>query len=253
MEIYDQHLHTSTSLDSEELMENYIKALINTNTKRFVSTEHLEVKKPQQGGVPDFSVHSNIINSLRRKYEKIDILMGIEIGYAPIDHEEIMKILNKFKFDLVLLSIHEGIYNNTNDSNEGYDKYLDLCCEGVTSFDDFDVFAHLDFFIRYVEKDSVDITLHKSKLEKFLLLIIEKNKTLEFNTVQLYRFNEEKNLRFIFSLYKELGGEFVSIGSDAHGVLNFQKGIDRGLEILKELGFTSIQVYKNRIRESIKI
>jgi histidinol-phosphatase (PHP family) len=53
--------------------------------------------------------------------------------------------------------------------------------------------------------------------------------------------------------YKELGGELITVGSDAHIPSDVGKDVDTACELLKEIGFRYITVYKNREPIQIKI
>ena len=44
--------------------------------------------------------------------------------------------------------------------------------------------------------------------------------------------------------YRELGGELVTLGSDAHCVEDLGKGIEAGMDLLREAGFRHFAVYE---------
>ena len=50
-----------------------------------------------------------------------------------------------------------------------------------------------------------------------------------------------------FSKCIKIGGKRVSLGSDSHCPENISSGLSEGIKLLKETGFDSITVYKNRI------
>ena len=54
-------------------------------------------------------------------------------------------------------------------------------------------------------------------------------------------------------IYRELGGEIITIGSDAHCVENLGKGIPEGIQIAKNCGFDKIYYYDHRKPVSINI
>ena len=47
-------------------------------------------------------------------------------------------------------------------------------------------------------------------------------------------------------MYKELGGEIISVGSDAHTVADLGKGVADGAEIAKQAGFKYLCYFKER-------
>ena len=50
----------------------------------------------------------------------------------------------------------------------------------------------------------------------------------------------------ILRMYKELGGRIITAGSDSHRPERIGYGFDRVYQMLKEAGFDSISIYKNR-------
>lgn len=57
----------------------------------------------------------------------------------------------------------------------------------------------------------------------------------------------------IVSLYRQLGGEIITVGSDAHTAEDVGKGIREGIEMIEQAGFDYITVYVNRQPSMIKI
>ena len=53
--------------------------------------------------------------------------------------------------------------------------------------------------------------------------------------------------------YRELGGEILTIGSDAHCTDDLGRGIEEGIRIAKNCGFTSVAVYHKRRPQFIGI
>ena len=53
--------------------------------------------------------------------------------------------------------------------------------------------------------------------------------------------------------YKELGGKYITIGSDAHNCENLGKGIEKGMEIAKSCGFEYYTIFENRKPQLIEL
>ena len=110
----------------------------------------------------------------------------------------------------------------------------------IKKFKNFDVYGHLDYVVRYGPNRDADYTYAKYRdlLDSILKLLIEEGKGIEINTGGL-----KKGLRDlhpctdIVKRYKELGGEIITIGSDAHDTANLAYGFDRAEALLKECGF----------------
>lgn len=256
MKVYDQHVHTSLSHDSIEEMENYLKILVEKDINNFVSTEHLEISTINESFdlIPNFQLQQQKIKDLGEKY-KINIFMGVEVGYRKSSQDKIAKIVDDTNFDVVLLAIHndeevdigsaEFQGNGKLTEDEIYDKYLQLCLNAVTNYKNFDVFAHIDFMIRYM-KPNVTISKHKEKLEKIFNILVEDEKTLEFNTRFLYKNKTTQYLEEIFDIYKNCGGEYISLGSDCHSTTDFYGGFLEAIDMMKRKGFKTVRYFQNR-------
>lgn len=255
MKIYDQHVHTFLSHDSNELMENYLDKLKVDGVDTFVSTEHLEVSTlgNEFDVIPDFKLQQLKLEEMGKKYD-INMLMGVEVGYRKSAHNRIEEIVESNHFDLVLLSIHNDeevdvasptYQRRSKTRDEIYDKYLDLCIYAVTNYKNYDVFAHVEYMIRYMNGD-IDLLNHKQKLTKLFKILIEDEKSLEINTRFIYRGNNTDYLKEILAIYRECGGEIVSVGSDCHMLKDFYGGFDVVLPMLKKRGFPSVRVFHNR-------
>ena len=53
--------------------------------------------------------------------------------------------------------------------------------------------------------------------------------------------------------YKELGGEILTIGSDAHKAVDICSGFDKAYEILDYLGFKYVCLFEKRKCKFIKV
>lgn len=107
--LHDQHVHTSYSEDSNASMEEYIKIAISKGCSYFIMTDHLDFDIPMYkvNWITDYKKEREEIDTLQEKYKnKITILQGIECGYRVGYEDDILKILNDNRFDLINLSIH---------------------------------------------------------------------------------------------------------------------------------------------------
>ena len=79
-------------------------------------------------------------------------------------------------------------------------------------------------------------------------------KGLEVNTAAMkYGLKELNPCTDILRRYKELGGELITVGSDAHVVGDLGRGLDRAEEVLREAGFGYYTVYDARIPVQVKL
>jgi histidinol-phosphatase (PHP family) len=169
----------------------------------------------------------------------LKIFKGVEIGVYRDVREKIGRYLEENTFDEVIASVHYlddtdpywGEYYLDKTFKEAYGGYLEaLYTEMKWLGDRFDIMGHYDYITRYAPYPEASI-LYKDfpdLLDEILRFLAEEGKALEINT-KTYR---ELKGRLpvldpdILKRYIELGGEFVSLGSDSHkpdGVgFNFQ-------------------------------
>ena len=57
----------------------------------------------------------------------------------------------------------------------------------------------------------------------------------------------------ILKKYREMGGEIITIGSDAHETGYLADGFDRAAEVLKECGFKYYTTFEKRVAEYHKL
>ena len=121
----------------------------------------------------------------------------------------------------------------------------------------FDILAHLTYPLRYINgiaKLNVDISQYNEIISESFRLLIQNGKGIEINTSGL---RQPYGLTFptleYVKLFKELGGEIISIGSDAHCADDLGKGIIDGIKLAETGGFKYISYFKNRKPEFIKI
>ena len=92
-----------------------------------------------------------------------------------------------------------------------------------------------------------DFNDYKEKIEEVLKNIIKSGKGIEVNTSTLRGMvNETMPSNDILKMYYDLGGEIITVGSDAHKVEDVGADIKESIEVLKNIGFKNIYKFKNR-------
>ncbi len=260
MKLYDQHVHTFLSSDSNEAFERYVKLAQKKGLTHFVSTEHLDLSCRSLGrdDVYDMAKQNALIRDLQNKYT-VKILKGVELGYKFSRLQDIENIVRTENFDVVIMSVHENeeadctssLFSRKNDADTTYSAYLDLYLHMLQHTGSFDIVGHVDFLLRYI--GTVHIETHKEKLLNIFHMLIAKEKCLEYNTRFLYAYEDSFYLEYIFRLYYSCGGRKVSLGSDAHATKDFMGAFDVALDLLKDIGFTAITTYQKRKARQIPI
>ena len=114
------------------------------------------------------------------------------------------------------------------------------------------MYGHLDYVVRYGPNRDQNYSYDKYKdiLDQVLELLIEKEKGIELNTGGLRSGLREANpCMDILKRYRQLGGEIVTVGSDAHQREDIASHFDRAREMLLDCGFTHYAVFEKRYPE----
>ena len=83
-------------------------------------------------------------------------------------------------------------------------------------------------------------------IDAVLRVLVQNGKALEYNTSRFDVFADGMPGRDVLARYRELGGELVTVGSDAHEEDRTAKGFIEAAEALTELGFSYIATYEQR-------
>lgn len=267
----DYHLHSSHSGDSNEPMENMIQAAIDKGLSHICFTEHMDMDYPVTKETPKDYFILNTDSYLyelalcKEKYaDKLKILFGVELGLQPHLQKELALYAHSHEFDFIIGSVHivngkdpyYPAYFTGRSEEEAYREYFQAVIDNVKKFQNFDVCGHLDYVVRYGLSKDKDYSYEKYKdlFDKMLELILEKEKGIELNTGSLRKgMTEASPHTGVLKRYRELGGEIITIGSDAHLAKDVAADFDRATEILKDCGFKYYCVYEKRVAEFRKI
>lgn len=185
---------------------------------------------------------------------------GVELGQPMQDLAGAEEAVKRFDYDFIIGSLH-----NLRGEEDFYymdaaampleqvhgllDRYWDEVLE-MLDWGGFDSLGHLTYPLRYIQGEGgvfVDLERHAGKIREVLSLVVEKGIALEVNTSGLrQKLGETMPNLELLRRYRALGGELVTLGSDAHCTEDLGKGIDEGMELLKAAGFTQLAVYEKR-------
>lgn len=270
--MYDYHMHTNFSNDSDANMEQMVIGAIDKNLVGIAITDHMDYDYPpvSYGTVFtfDFNVYKAKILELKQKYNnKIDISVGVEMGLQPTEKciNKICKTLENDQIDFVIGSCHvvdyndlyEGEFFKDKTQKQAYSRYFEYVYESALKYiGEISVFGHLDFVNRY--GDYADKKLYypqySNEIDEILKLLIKNNIGIEVNTSGFrYGLNTPHPTFDVIKRYRQLGGEIITTGSDAHKPDDIAHNFRHVYDALKQIGFKYICIFKNREPKFIKI
>lgn len=264
MKIYDQHIHSYYSEDSTEPLEKYYERALKENIEYVVTCEHFDPHTIISGytWLADYDALIKEQEYLKTKYPSITPLLGIELGFREEYLDEAISLVNKYEFDIILLSIHDnGIVDYYLDEafigkvDEEVRGYFDLMYKAVLTYNNYDVLSHIDYGFKTAKRvdETIDIRSYEDIITKIMKTIIDNGKALEINTKVEESINDDNHVLYLLNLYKSLGGKRVTLSSDAHFVSRYQSSFTRYLTLIKKSGFESLSFYIKRKEYLIKI
>lgn len=265
--MFDFHIHTSYSDDCSVKMESYIAPALSKGLKGICFTDHIDIDYPNSTSkfLFEYPQYLNELNNLKDKYKgKLDIFSGIEFGMQPHLLETDSSFFAEKSFDYILGSIHStnkkelygGDYLEGITEHEGIISYFNDMLYCVKNFKSYNNLGHLDAINRYLIKGSnvYNAAKYMDYIEAILKAVIEAGKGIELNTsgkrYGLPSFHPESS---IIKLYKKLGGEIITLGSDSHNNHTLAYSFVEAMEVLASCGFKYYTIYKNGKPEFIKL
>lgn len=263
---YDMHTHSDNSHDSQCSVEEMHAAACKKGVRGFAVTDHCDIEYYATQEL-DTVVQGSIADAVSKNGENgIEVLRGIELGEAIWYKDIADGILSRHSFDVVIGSVHavrmEGYTEpyakldfgrmGRQASEKYFDMYFDELLEMLKCCD-IDVLAHLSCPLRYINgKYGLGISLegYYGKIKGILSYIIKHGIALELNTSCIYDgsgYNELLPEWDVVLLYRSMGGQLITLGSDAHISRRVAYGFDELMDKLKSAGFENIYFYRDRI------
>ena len=252
--MFDQHVHSSFSFDSNEDLENYINV---SNNSDIITTEHLDFENPiinYKDSSIDYLKYVGQIKNLNKKYSN-KFFLGIEIGYTPNSEKRIEDFLKDKNFNLKLLSIHQ---------NGNYDymcvnkklislevliqEYFEQMIQALESSIEFNVLAHFEYGLRMIDISVTDFdNLESVFLNKIIELIVKKEIAFEVNTKSMYKYKKENLYSYMIEKYLKKGGKLFTLGSDAHNIKDYAYKFDEATKFLLNKNIKEIILFKDKV------
>ena len=257
----DMHMHTWFSTDSEAWPCDMADEAVRKGLKTICFTDHFDKDDLEWGeeGIFDVDAYFVEMQKLQEEYAgKLNIRIGIELGLRTYLKDYYEELTKKYPFDFVIGSVHNVPYKKDAEGNilytdpaaeklftdrtdkEAYRLMMETTLENVRTSDCFQTLGHLDYVVRYGKsrEKEYSYTDYADIIDEILKLLIEKEKGLEVNSAGLkYGLPFAHPHPDVLKRYRELGGEIITIGADAHKPEHIAYDFAKAEEILKSCGF----------------
>ncbi len=264
MVLADYHTHSSPySPDAVSTLEEMAAGAAARGLTHMCVTNHVEncSQCPSAHGqfppFRDWDALRRDFEAVRQKYSgTLDLRLGAELAAPHYLPEEGRRVYSLPFLDFVIGSIH-----NLRDSEDFYymdyprdfelfrptverylEEYLTLAKSGLC-----DVLGHIGYMRRYMARVGLgfDMMEFEGPLREIFSAAIERGVGIELNTSGLFGpLGDFIPSREVMRLYRELGGEIVTVGSDSHTREKVGLGIREGYELLRECGFRYVCLYR---------
>lgn len=258
MVLRDYHLHTEYSFDSQASMRAHADKAISQGIEEIVFTDHFDpFATEEETPLYDAEGYFKEIREVQAEYEgKIIIKTGVEVGQSHLYPERVKKVIESHPYDFVIGSVHcvtgdkdlaFQSYTMANAHSWLYQYFMEAC--EVAKIGDYDVFGHLNYICRYMQKQKIPVKVRDYEEMAMLVLrqIAANGKGMEIN-VSTLRGQGTTPLPPIelVKKFRSLGGEIITVGSDSHTPQNVASSLKRGIEIAKRAGFKYIATFSER-------
>lgn len=282
--IIDLHTHTMYSNDAaDKPVREHVQAAIQNHVQVLGFTEHAdffrketlsasdfapdevdfagylrEIEPFRSGRVmlPDTAAQQRDIMACREEFAgAITLRAGIEMGQPHAAPDLADKLLEEFSFDYVIGSVHHTAadmdiyfyrYENIDPDTFLYAYFDEM--EEMLEYGNFDILAHIDYPLRVMKLPQYRPSLknYMDRVDCVLQKIIAQGIALECNTKGLFGWQKQVGPEdFVLARYRELGGEYITTGSDSHTPENIGAGIPQALDRLRAFGFAYVTDFEN--------
>ena len=254
---FDSHVHTEFSADSEMKAADALREAAKQGLG-LVFTEHLDYDYPS-AGTEEFIFDPE---AYWAKYEPLradgTLLLGVEMGMMGSAREKNAAFVRRVPFDFVLASIHfldvkDLYYLETfegREKGEMYHEYFTVMRDEIYAHPFINAFAHIDYIARNAPFDNPEISYGEftDDIDAVLRVLVETDTVIEINTRRLSAPRGIKELAPVYRRYHELGGRYVTIGSDAHVPQGIGRCYNRARELARAFDLQIVTFRERKMR-----
>ena len=225
--MFDFHMHSRVSFDGRDTGRNMALAARNGGLREICFTDHMDYDPLDAGHKLHFAM-----DAYNAEYDALEIpgliiRRGFEFGMLPENREQFQFDSNLTNWDFVIGSVH---------FTDGLDVYYPQYWEGKTAYqavlqnfeetlrcvqlhDDYDVLGHLTYLAKCganPEKTPILYRDYREVVDEIFRILVAKGKGIELNTSGVDACGTFLPGLEYLRRFKELGGQIVTVGSDAH-------------------------------------
>ena len=225
--MFDYHMHTTVSYDGRGTAEEMVAVAAAAGLREICFTDHLDymIRTPRAETSFTPEKYAQVYDGLT--HPDMMIRLGTEVGLTPWNAEEISSDLSRRRYDFVLGSLH---FIDDDDPyfphfwegktvSQAEQIYFEEMLKCLKLHDDFDVLGHLTYIGKvraHPNRRPVSLAEYRDVVAEIMKVLISKGKGIEVNTSGVDSCGDFLPGEQYLRLFKDLGGQIVTVGSDAH-------------------------------------
>jgi histidinol-phosphatase (PHP family) len=263
--LVDLHVHSTCSADGISTTAAYARRAAALGLCEVGFCEHVDFDaRDWDCGYLDRIAYDQAIASARKLAPQVALRQGVELSYQAHTEDEIRAWLTSGSWDCVVLSVHlvdyddgwaiisepgtAGAYFAAHTERQAYVPYFEELLRAARSGLG-DLLGHFDLVKRYgVEQFGPFAPAEfEDEIRAVLRAMIDGGMGLEVNTSGLRQSpGEPYPALTLLHWYRELGGEILTVGSDAHHIDHLGAGVGEALAMARQAGFRAIATFEQR-------
>jgi len=250
--MFDFHIHSDISFDGNDSIDSIAASAAASGLREICFCEHIEPAHTygiDWDGYVDFDEYTHQIEAARSKYPGLIIRQGIEAGLAQSSAGQIREYLSDKPLDFVIASQHMiagedpyfSSYFEGKTKKHAEELYLKDLLSCITDFDYYSVVGHIGYVNHHSPHNApLSYADFSDLIDQILKSAVDAGKGIEINTTGYYKYGEPMPSPDIIRRFLELGGEIITIGSDAHYKSVVGAYYGEAVRLLQSLGVKAV-------------
>ena len=265
----DAHMHTDLSPDSSVPIDTYAALALEHGIAEIAITDHVDFEPGAPAfGYATFEDRERIVRDAAERWgpQGVQIRFGVELTYDRAWEADIRDHLAHHAYDFTIGSVHDRVESPYSSRNVvAWVSGRSLEDIVAPSFDEveaaarsglFDAIGHIDVVKRYLYPHVTPAAFEAAPelYERILRALVESGTALEVNTSGLrYSIKAPFPHPAIVARFRELGGQAVTVGSDAHRAEHANWGLADGYGIVEDAGFDALTFRRGQSTSRVRI
>jgi histidinol-phosphatase (PHP family) len=265
----DAHLHTDQSPDSSVPIDVYAALAVERGIAEIAITDHVDFDPRDPAfEYSRFDDRERVVRGAAERWAKAGVVIrfGAELTFNRRWEDDVRAHLARHHYDYVIGSVHDwpespywpsrirGWIEGRSLDEIVAPYYAEIIAAARSGL--FDTIGHLDVVKRYLHPyvTAADLAERPDLQEPALQAIVDGGVALEVNSSGLrYPGAETYPSAAVVARYRQLGGERIVVGSDAHSRGSFAHRLGDSYRHVGDAGFEALTFRRDDARVRIKV